>query len=430
MSTKLAIKVASESVLTLICSFLWTSTLVLNTSHECDLYYPKSAFLPIKIVKQSTQNFPISPSSTLKMEKINPSLDFPQDFRCPISMGLMRDPVTISTGVTYERRNIERWFHTYKKRTCPATMQSIESLEMTPNHTLKRLIVGWLDSQADQYLSAPARRQSAKHDELAAVLGTIDSSPFKVSSLRKLRSILEMGDEVKEDFKIRRGGGVLHQVPVSDEDEQILQLLMKPDCMRSMGIMLQRGSLEARFCTISTFQKMAKADYHWNYVAQDQGIDFFKSLLEIVSDEICTKASSSALKLLIEILEASKKSRLKAIEAGGCAEGRLAFTEHGLGISAVAKKMLNVSPGATKIGVKILWLISSFHATEKVLEEMLVSGAVKKLVALLNIASGQSSTKDRVVKILKFHGRAWRRYPCFPTDVKAYLGLGNDNTSC
>ncbi|KAL0425491.1 UNVERIFIED_CONTAM: E3 ubiquitin-protein ligase PUB23 [Sesamum radiatum] len=419
------------------------------------------------------------------MEKINPSLDFPQDFRCPISMELMRDPVTISTGVTYERRNIERWFHTYKKRTCPATMQSIESLEMTPNHTLKRLIVGWLDSQADQYLSAPARRQSAKHDELAAVLATIDSSPFKVSSLRKLRSILEMGDEVKEDFK-RLGGvevlvriivqilvensdfvtfraceealGVLHQVPVSDEDEQILQLLMKPDCMRSMGIMLQRGSLEARFCTISTFQKMAKADYHWNYVAQDQGIDFFKSLLEIVSDEICTKASSSALKLLIEILEASKKSRLKAIEAGGvctlvellpdsnrsktekilklikllceCAEGRLAFTEHGLGISAVAKKMLNVSPGATKIGVKILWLISSFHATEKVLEEMLVSGAVKKLVALLNIASGQSSTKDRVVKILKFHGRAWRRYPCFPTDVKAYLGLGNDNTSC
>ncbi|KAL0379993.1 UNVERIFIED_CONTAM: E3 ubiquitin-protein ligase PUB23 [Sesamum angustifolium] len=419
------------------------------------------------------------------MEKINPSLDFPQDFRCPISMELMRDPVTISTGVTYERRNIERWFHTYKKRTCPATMQSIESLEMTPNHTLKRLIVGWLDSQADQYLLAPARRQSAKHDELAAVLGTIDSSPFKVSSLRKLRSILEMGDEVKEDFK-RLGGvevlvriivqilvensdfvtfraceealGVLHQVPVSDEDEQILQLLMKPDCMRSMGIMLQRGSLEARFCTISTFQKMAKADYHWNYVAQDQGIDFFKSLLEIVSDEICTKASSSALKLLIEILEASKKSRLKAIEAGGvctlvellpdsnrsktekilklikllceCAEGRLAFTEHGLGISAVAKKMLNVSPGATKIGVKILWLISSFHATEKVLEEMLVSGAVKKLVALLNIASGQSSTKDRVVKILKFHGRAWRRYPCFPTDVKAYLGLGNDNTSC
>ncbi|KAG6387404.1 hypothetical protein SASPL_152591 [Salvia splendens] len=36
----------------------------------------------------------------------------------------------------------------------------------------------------------------------------------------------------------------------------------------------------------------------------------------IVSDEICNKASSCALKLLMQMLEASKKSRLKAIKAG------------------------------------------------------------------------------------------------------------------
>ncbi|KAI3444874.1 hypothetical protein Pfo_001539 [Paulownia fortunei] len=410
----------------------------------------------------------------------DPSMDFPQDFRCPISMEVMKDPVTISTGLTYERKNIDKWFHTYKKKTCPATMQCIESLDMTPNHTLKRLIVAWRNSQSDHSPSSTPP-PSAKHEELAALLGTIDSTPFKVSSLRKLRSIVEMGEEMKEDFK-RSGGvevlvgimvqilvenldfvafraceealGVLQQVPVSDEDEPILQLLMKPDCMKSMAIMLQRGSAEARFCTILTFQKMAKADYQWNYVAQDQGIDFFKSLLETVSDEICTKASSCALQLLIEILDASKISRLKAIEAGAictmvellpdsnrsksekimqlikllceCAEGRLAFIEHGLGIAAVSKKMLNVSTGSTKIGVKILWLISSFHSTEKVLEEMLVCGAVKKLVALLHIGGGQSTTKDRVVKILKLHGRTWRRYPCFPNHVKDYLGLGNE----
>ncbi|KAK4410954.1 E3 ubiquitin-protein ligase PUB23 [Sesamum angolense] len=247
------------------------------------------------------------------MEKINPSLDFPQDFRCPISMELMRDPVNNPTGVTYEQEH------------------------------RKRLIVGWA-----RLISIPAR--NSRPSMMAAVLGTIDSSPFKVSSLRKLRG----------------------SAPGNDEMKQILQLLMKPDCMRSMGIMLQRGSLEARFCTISTFQKMAKADYHWNYVAQDQGIDFFKSLLEIVSDEICTKASSSALKLLIVILEASKKSRLKAIEAGGvctlvellpdsnrsktekilklikllceCAEERL-LPSMGRGFLLWAKKMLNVSLG-------------------------------------------------------------------------------------
>ncbi|KAL0410857.1 UNVERIFIED_CONTAM: E3 ubiquitin-protein ligase PUB23 [Sesamum latifolium] len=326
----------------------------------------------------------------MKSNPGDPSMDFPQHFRCPISMELMKDPVTISTGVSYERRNIEKWFHVYKRRTCPATMQSIETLEMTPNHTLKRVIDAWLDSRADHKPSS-----SAKHDELEMILGTMDSTPFKVSSLRKLRSVLETGDDhVKEDF--RKSGGVellvrimlqisvenhdfvstfstceeallvLHQVPFSADDEEILQLLMRPDCMRSMAIMLQRGSSEARFCAISMFQKMARADAHrWKSVAQDHGIDFFKSLTETVSDDqICAKASSSALNLLTETLESSKKSRLKAVQAGAvctliellpessnrsrcekimqlikllceCPDGRLAFIEHGLGIAAV-----------------------------------------------------------------------------------------------
>ncbi|XP_073147112.1 E3 ubiquitin-protein ligase PUB23-like [Henckelia pumila] len=403
-------------------------------------------------------------------------MDFPLHFRCPISMEVMKDPVTISTGVTYERKNIEKWFDTYRKKTCPATMQIIESFDVTPNHTLKRLIVSWCDSRIDQN---PCWVSSDKHEQLLDILGKIEETPFKVTYLRKLRSVIEMGnDQVKEDFK-RSGGvdvlvkiivqilvensdfvsfraceeafGVLHQVPFSEEDdERIPQLLTKPECMKSMAIMLQRGSEEARFCVISTFEKLGRGhDYQWN-----EGVDFFKSVLEILSDENCRKASPCALQVLLQVLEASKKSRLKAIEAGAvctliellpdssrskcekimqliklmceCAEGRLSFTEHGMGIAAVSKKMLHVSNCATKSGVKILWLISSFGSTkERVLEEMLVYGAVKKLVALLQICGGggHSATREKVVKILKMHGRTWWRYPCLPGDLKSYLGL-------
>ncbi|KAG9150692.1 hypothetical protein Leryth_008165 [Lithospermum erythrorhizon] len=412
-----------------------------------------------------------------------PTMEFPHDFRCPISMEPMKEPVTISTGVTYERKNIEKWFLIYKKNTCPATMQPIDSFEITPNYTLKRLINSWKDGYSPSSSSCSSPTHHVQSIELVSIMKTIESTPFKVTSLKKLKSILETGDEIMASEFKKLGGvevlikiveqvlvdsfdfiafraceealSVLHQLPFSSEDETIC-LLMKPECLKSMAIMLQRGSAEARLCTVSIFEKMGKADNnHWNLLIQDQGIDVFKSLLEIVSDEISRKASSCALQVLIQILKASKKSRLKAIEAGAvctlielvpdstrskcekimyliklmceCADGRLAFVEHGLGIAVVSKKLLNISIATTKIGVKILWLVCNFHPTEKVLEEMLFYGSMKKLVALLHIGGeDDSSTKERVVKILKLHANSWSRYPCFPREMKEYLGLGRD----
>ena len=67
----------------------------------------------------------------------------PHLFLCPISMELMEDPVTVSTGVTYDRRSIEQWLFSYGRTTCPATMQPLANLDLTPNHTLMRVISTW-----------------------------------------------------------------------------------------------------------------------------------------------------------------------------------------------------------------------------------------------------------------------------------------------
>ncbi|CAB4299675.1 unnamed protein product [Prunus armeniaca] len=366
-------------------------------------------------------------------------------------------------------------------------MQSIENFGIIPNHTLKRLIVSWQSNEdSKSSCSSPSSSQSqpcpsAKHDEIQALLSTIVSSPFKVNSIKKLRSIIEIDDEMKDDFIQSNGVEVLvqildqtimdssdfvtfraceealcvlHQLPISEEGKTF-ELLSKQESTRSMAIMLQRGSAEARLHTITIFRKMAKTEYDWSFIVQDQGIDFFKSLLELVSDEICSKASSCALEVLIEMLRASKKNRLRAIEAGAVcvliellqdsnrskcekmlhlikllceyAEGRQALVDHGMGIVAITQKMLHVSNAATKIGVKIIWLVCNFHPTERVLEEMLMYGSVKKLLALLHM-DGRSSTKDKVVKIFKMHGNSWKQYPCFPYDLKEYLGFVNDSS--
>ncbi|KAM0828232.1 hypothetical protein ACQ4PT_067678 [Festuca glaucescens] len=66
----------------------------------------------------------------------------PPDFRCPISLDLMRDPVVSSSGQTYDRESITRWFGAGKS-TCPKTGQVLTNLSLVRNKALKNLISRW-----------------------------------------------------------------------------------------------------------------------------------------------------------------------------------------------------------------------------------------------------------------------------------------------
>ncbi|CAN6327872.1 unnamed protein product [Urochloa humidicola] len=66
----------------------------------------------------------------------------PLDFRCPVSLELMSDPVVASSGQTYDRDSITRWFGSGKS-TCPKTGQVLTNLELVPNKALKNLIARW-----------------------------------------------------------------------------------------------------------------------------------------------------------------------------------------------------------------------------------------------------------------------------------------------
>ncbi|EPS71103.1 hypothetical protein M569_03654 [Genlisea aurea] len=75
-----------------------------------------------------------------EVKRSNPVI--PVDFLCPISLELMRDPVIVATGQTYERTSIQRWIDCGNK-TCPKTQQKLRHLGLTPNHVLRSLISQW-----------------------------------------------------------------------------------------------------------------------------------------------------------------------------------------------------------------------------------------------------------------------------------------------
>uniref|UniRef100_A0ACD5Z6V5 Uncharacterized protein n=1 Tax=Avena sativa TaxID=4498 RepID=A0ACD5Z6V5_AVESA len=74
------------------------------------------------------------------------SITMPEDFRCPISLELMRDPVIVSTGQTYERAFIQRWIDC-GNRTCPKTQQKLQNITLTPNYVLRSLILQWCEEK-------------------------------------------------------------------------------------------------------------------------------------------------------------------------------------------------------------------------------------------------------------------------------------------
>ncbi|CAL9101211.1 unnamed protein product [Musa textilis] len=80
----------------------------------------------------------------------------PDDFRCPISLELMGDPVIVSTGQTYERGYIKKWLEA-GHNTCPKTQQKLSSTSLTPNHVLRSLIMRWCEEHGIEPPKRPAQ---------------------------------------------------------------------------------------------------------------------------------------------------------------------------------------------------------------------------------------------------------------------------------
>ncbi|CAN6248694.1 unnamed protein product [Urochloa humidicola] len=130
-------------------------------------------------------------------------MSIPHLFRCPISLDIFTDPVTLCTGQTYDRPSIERWFAA-GHRTCPVTMQPLGDAALVPNRTLRHLIDRWLS--ADHQLPSPmppaaitAAANDAEEPSLAALKRCLQSgsggaNANKLAALRKAATLASESD--------------------------------------------------------------------------------------------------------------------------------------------------------------------------------------------------------------------------------------------
>ena len=74
------------------------------------------------------------------------TLEYPDNFLCPITYDIMHDPVSARDGHTYERSAIQRWFDE-GKRSSPVTNEIMLSTDLIPNHFVKAQISTWRDQK-------------------------------------------------------------------------------------------------------------------------------------------------------------------------------------------------------------------------------------------------------------------------------------------
>jgi hypothetical protein len=154
-------------------------------------------------------------------------VQIPSYFRCPISLDVMRSPVSLCTGVTYDRASIQRWLDS-GNTTCPATMLPLPSTDLVPNLTLRSLISLWAASCSPTSAAGSADSAGCTCTEKppARIVRTIASSGAELpAALRELAAYLSDDDvdDIEKNALVGAGGAaetVAAVLRTEDEKEE------------------------------------------------------------------------------------------------------------------------------------------------------------------------------------------------------------------
>ncbi|KAH0880393.1 hypothetical protein HID58_067787 [Brassica napus] len=382
----------------------------------------------------------------------------PTFFKCPISLDVMRSPVSLCTGVTYDRPSIQRWLDG-GNNTCPATMQILKSKDFVPNLTLQRLIKAWSDSVGSSAAGSPdpasargiptkeevneslMRLSQAKDDEIRLeILSRIvrfvkdsEASREFLSGREDLVPMLLAFIAIKIlDTIIKKG---------NEGDRERLSKLMLltngADCLTAILLAIQRGDLESKIEAVSVLEVISSYDAKSKMmIAEREGI--LTELIKSISTESDPNLMETSLSFMITISK-SKRVRSKLIAAKTITKIKdilmteetisVAVTEKSLKlleilsskregrseicgggcVEGVVKKLLKVSTTATEHAVTILWCLCHVFKEDKTVEETVErsNGVTKLLVVIQSNCSPmvRQMAKD-LIKVLKVKSSA------------------------
>ncbi|XP_023540239.1 E3 ubiquitin-protein ligase PUB22-like [Cucurbita pepo subsp. pepo] len=398
-------------------------------------------------------------------------IEVPNYFLCPISLQIMKDPVTVPSGITYDRPSIETWLFSTKNASCPITKLPIpaDSDSLTPNHTLRRLIQAWCTLHSDHGIERfPTPKPPINKPQIHKLISSSSSTPSSLlSCIRRLRSLAAESESNRRCIESAGAPEFLASViinSISDNDNETASISCHEALSTLHNLRLSDSKLKSLTVNAELFDSLTKVMEQGTYESRAYAALLLKSLLEvadpmeltflkselfveivgILKDQTSQQSLKAALGILITACTWGR-NKVKAVEAGGvvalveillsgperrvsemvltamdllcgCAEGRAALLGHGGGMAVVSKKILRVSQVGSERAVRILFWVAKYSGSPAVLTEMAQLGIVAKLCLVLQVESG-SKTKEKAKEILKMHARVWRNSACIPSKL-------------
>ncbi|XP_042497147.1 U-box domain-containing protein 26-like [Macadamia integrifolia] len=391
----------------------------------------------------------------VSLEPLDVGVQIPYLFRCPISLELMRDPVTVNTGQTYDRPSIESWVAT-GNTTCPVTRSPLSDFTLIPNHTLRRLIQDWC--VANRSLGVE-RIPTPKQPADPAVVRTLfahaasDSIPLhsRRSALRRLRGFARDSDKNRSVIAAHNARDLLLSLIFSNESDDLthesLALLVmfplaesecesvasQPDRIAFLASLLPHSSIEVRVNAAALLEIVVTGTQtmeHRIMIGNMEGV--LEGITAILKHPL---AYPRALKVGIKALFTLclvKQNRIKAIEAGavealidrladfekcdaeralatvellcrvpaGCA----AFASHALTVPILVKIILKISDRATEYAAGAL--LSLCSASEQLQRDAVACGVVTQLLLLVQ-SDCTERAKRKAQMLLKLLRELW-----------------------
>ncbi|KAF5745207.1 U-box domain-containing protein 10 [Tripterygium wilfordii] len=249
-----------------------------------------------------------SSSTNPEEVKTQDVLVIPDDFLCPISLELMRDPVIVATGQTYERSYIQRWIDS-GNATCPKTQQKLENLTLTPNYVLRSLITLWCTEhnieQPTGFFNGKMKKSDGSFHDVSGDMQAIQTLVRKLSSrsvevriaaVAEIRSLSKRSTDNR--ILLAEAGVIPVLVSLLTSDDNVIQenavtsvlnlsifennkgLIMLAGAIPSIVQVLRAGSMEAKENAAATLFSLSLADENKIIIGASGAIPALVELLQ------------------------------------------------------------------------------------------------------------------------------------------------------